>query len=294
MTKPIQTKPGALSSRCMLIDLSISVWLARLQDKKVAAAAIKENDAQAGTGKFHKYLINPEAPEFEAVKEAERDLRAWHYLNTLPWTNTARVLASVNYLTYSDGFSKRQTVFHERVDEFIKAMPKLREEARNALGKMFDETQYPTDDSLRSKFGVSMDIYPLPDAGDFRVSLTDDAVEAIRQQITENVKSSTDKAMGECWTRLHGAVANITARLSDPESKFRDSLIGNLREICELLPRLNIAGDQHLEQLGREAAEKLGRYEPEALREDKVLRSNVAKEANALAKKMASYFGGAQ
>lgn len=285
---------GSLSSRGMLVDLTISYWVARAEDKKASRDAEFANDAQNGSGKFHKHLINIKAQTYRDVKETAREVRAWHYWNTLPWSNAARCLPSNNYLAYTDGLRKRIDAFNLAVDVFMDDIHHLTEEARVTLGKMFRETDYPSREQMRVKFGIHVDIYPLPDAGDFRAHLADDQVSAIKQQIEAGVKRSTELAMRDAWTRLHEQVAHMVERLSKPDALFRDTLVGNVRELCDLLPRLNLTDDPTLKAMGAEVKRRLGAHDAESLREDKHLRAKVAADAEALARKMAGLFGGAR
>lgn len=285
---------GTLSSRAMLIDLTISCWVARLKDEKATKDAIEANKARGGAGRFNKYLIDVEAPTFAAVRAIASEIRAFHYANTLPWSAVARVLPAANFIAHADGISRLREKYNRAIDEFVADMPNLIEQARIMLGDLYIESEYPTGESLRSKFGVEVEVYPLPDAGDFRVHLTDDHVSAIRKQIEASAQKAAAVAMRDCYERLHGVVAKMADSLSDPDKKFRDSLVGNLREVCEVLPRLNITNDATLEALGRDVADRLGRHDADVLRTNESVRENVAQQARALEKRMAGLFGGAK
>jgi hypothetical protein len=95
--------------------------------------------------------------------------------------------------------------------------------------------------------------------------------------------------MEDCWTRLHGVVSSMAERLSDPEKIFRDSLVENVVELVDLLPRLNLTGDSRLEDMRQVVAKKLTRHDPQTLRENQHVRKETAKAAEDILQAMAGY-----
>ena len=75
---------------------------------------------------------------------------------------------------------------------------------------------------------------------------------------------------------------------------FRDSLIENIRELVDVVPRLNIFADDDLAMLCREVKDKFAGIEPDALRPsgrfDPNLRRQVKRDADALTAQFAGYF----
>ena len=75
---------------------------------------------------------------------------------------------------------------------------------------------------------------------------------------------------------------------------FRDSLIENIRELMDVVPRLNIFADDDLAMLCREVKDKFAGIEPDALRPsgrfDPNLRRQVKRDADALTAQFAGYF----
>ena len=90
---------------------------------------------------------------------------------------------------------------------------------------------------------------------------------------------------------LKTLVEKVNERLSDPDKEFRDSLIGNLREFCERLPRLNLTNDQQLEEYREEIVASLGQFEPDLLRSNDLVRQTVAERAREITEAMSAYMG---
>ena len=97
--------------------------------------------------------------------------------------------------------------------------------------------------------------------------------------------------MKDVWQRLYTVVQKAHEKLADPDAIFRDSLIENVKELCHILPRLNVADDEQLESLRLDALVKVGAVKPDALRLDPDLRSKKAAEAKAIMDKMSGLFG---
>jgi len=71
------------------------------------------------------------------------------------------------------------------------------ENAKVRLGGLFRSEDYPRVEELRSKFSFETKVMPLPDAGDFRVTLGDEEKERIKRQITAAVEASLQVASRE-------------------------------------------------------------------------------------------------
>jgi hypothetical protein len=90
--------------------------------------------------------------------------------------------------------------------------------------------------------------------------------------------------------RLRKVVSSIIEKCSSPDAIFRDSLIGNARELCNVLTRLNVTDDPILETL-RQQTETLSMVEPETLRRNDDVRAETAKQAQSILDAMTATYG---
>jgi hypothetical protein len=83
--------------------------------------------------------------------------------------------------------------------------------------------------------------------------------------------------------------------LSIPDKIFRDSLVTNVRELCDILPALNIANDPALTDLTADIEDRLASLSPSALRTQPSTRESAALDAAALldsiTQRLSSYTG---
>ena len=67
---------------------------------------------------------------------------------------------------------------------------------------------------------------------------------------------------------------------------FRDTLITNLDDLCDLIPKMNIAGDTTINELAAEAKVKITKWDAQTLRDVPGLRKEVSDEAGKILKDM--------
>jgi len=165
----------------------------------------------------------------------------------------------------------------------------LKEDARSSLNGLFREDDYPQVQKIQRKYNFDVQVFPLPDAADFRVDLADDVLSTIRQDIEQRTQTLTGAAMRDLWDRLHDAVSHMAERLNTKDAIFRDSLVGNVADICGLLPKLNLTQDPDLEKMRQEVEQRLTMTTATALRENTGIRETTAQAAQEIMAKMAAY-----
>jgi hypothetical protein len=172
--------------------------------------------------------------------------------------------------------------------DFCADYPSMRIEAQRILNGMYQDTDYPSD--IRSRYGWSVEYAPVPCGTDFRVTLAAGEIEAIAARTEERVKLAFSDAQRDAVQRLAECLGRIHERLAQPDAIFRDSLIVNARELCDVLTRLNLADDPHLETLRRQT-ELLACTEPSTLRDNADVRSDTAKQAQSILDAMQATYG---
>jgi hypothetical protein len=281
----------------MLCSLSISMWSARKHDPDASQEIAQRHGAHADAGRYHKVLLPKEA--LAEVQKIVSDARQEHYFMTLPWDdNGYRVLPSAAYMDHTEKMRELSNRFGPAVDALAGEFGKLVEQAKVRLGGLFRPEDYPAPDELRRKFSFETKVMPLPDAGDFRVTLGEEEKERIKRQITAAVEASLQVASRELWQRLYEAVSHLGERLQaykvtdeGVEHPFRDSVVTNLMKLVDVLPKLNVTADPELQRLADQVRASLV-VDPQELRRSESIRSETAKKASAICDRMAAYMGG--
>lgn len=279
-----------LSKKAMLVTLNISVWTARKLDKKVTKEVAQKHGNDEKLGRYNKNLLASD--DIESIQKVATESRQFHYDNTLPWQDKGgRILPSANYMQYSERLREFKAEFERRVQAFVEKYPGLVIEAKDALNGLYNANDYPSPVNIASLFNFEVEVSPLPSASDFRVELREDEADEIRKDIEQKCEGRAKAAMDDLFHRLHDAVSHMHERLADEKASFHNSLVDNIRELVDILPRLNVTADPALTKLVEDAKGSLCVYDPETLRKDKGHRATVACAAKAMIDKLNSYHG---
>lgn len=267
----------SLQTQAMLVTLSVSGWTARKQDKKVAAEVEASHNAH-DAGRYNKLLVDK--MYLDPLTSFAGQVRQYHYKMTAPWMdNGARLLPSRLSMEYFAEIRKFRQSQDTLVNTFIQLYDtKLVQDARVRLGTMYDPDDYPSGAELRTKFGIELDIQPVPDGHDFRVDVGDAERQRIAQDITDKVAARTAAAQRDAWGRVRAAVSTIESRLSVPKARIYDTLISNVEDLARLLPGLNISNDPLMDHVCKQITERLI-VDPQRLRNSMTSRKRVADAA---------------
>ena len=282
-----------LTEKAMLVRQAVNVWSGRKFDKKVTREVLDHHNAQTDAGRWNKSLVAKAA--LGDVNRAANLARSHHYEHTLSWEDWgARILPAAAYFDYMNEQRGFKTAFDAAADQFERNYVQYVSDAKAALNGMFDPNDYPDVYDIRARFDFETIVSPLPDSDDFRVSLNASEVQRIQADIESRTRNILHDATDECWKRLYKSVEHMTERLSDADNRFHDTLVGNLRDLVDLLPKLNIADDPQLERMRQDVATKLCRNDPSVLRPnskdfDKAAREQQADDAEQILDAMSGY-----
>lgn len=291
ITNTIKEVAASIHTRAMLVSLRLSAWTARKYDKRISNEVNSAHGATSDAGRFNKMLLPGDCASYKALMQLVGSIRTEHYQNSLSWSDEGwRLLPTANYQQYAAFTRKKRAEFETLLEEFLSEYPHLREQAKVRLNGMYKDEDYPTVSQIRSKFGFYLDYSPLPAQGDFRVDLPSDEVARIEQSVTDRLSKATDEAMRDCWKRLADCVKHIHEKTVNPDSIFRDSLIYNARELCDMLSRLNVTGNTDLEGFRAEVESYLVANEPDTLRENDTVRDDTATLAEDIMARMSAFY----
>jgi hypothetical protein len=112
----------------------------------------------------------------------------------------------------------------------------------------------------------------VPESGDFRINCEARVKADLQEQYDKMFNDQLTEAMRDPWDRLHGMLIRMSERLTDSEGGerkiFRDSLLENAVELCDLLTRLNVTKDPELEKARRMLEQAVTTTDIKDLRDD--------------------------
>lgn len=305
-----KTTRNLLSQKAMLASVNIGGWSARKYDDAVTKETNKRHAAGDDAGRYNKLLINK-----EAIGEINRIMgaaRAASYKLTMPWLDEGtRILPSALFDEYSKTMRGFRVEYQAAVKKFSDSYPQLIEDAKERLKGMFNSEDYPHPDEMTlydrksnpwGRFYFDVVMMPCPDAQDFRVDLADEHAQDIRDDIEARMKDAMSKAMWGPLQRIVNVAEAMVERLGaykpakpgsgkKSEGTFKDSLVENVRELVELLPAFNIAGDKAFADLTKRIKDELCAFDADVLRDDAKVRANTKKAAKEILEKASELMG---
>lgn len=287
---PVVSVPS-ISSSAMLVELSISTWTGKKTDRKVSNEVTLTKNAASGVVNVSKKLLG-DCAELDAVQKFVGNVRNVHYAMTQPWSDTGlRLLSTAMFhKRYQKELTTHQAEFHVLVDKFLNAYDWEITQAQAKLGDMFSVSDYPTKDELRGKFKFQLVQMPLPDAGDFRLDVNNEAQDILRKQYAEHYERMLQTAMKDIWDKAYDALNKMSERLdykdNDTRKIFRDSLVDNVLEVVELLNLCNVTQNPQMSAMRERLENTLLGVTPDALREDEHLRKETKNKVDEILKNM--------
>jgi hypothetical protein len=213
----------------------------------------------------------------------------YFYRVSLPWDDKGwRLLAVDLYEDFTKKMKSFTKQYRNAVVKFIDNIENAIEESRTMLGDAFCIDDYkflsPSGhvdrDFLLDQFSFEVEFNTVTSGDDLRASLNDDDKQIIAEQINKQAMDKFARANEHIITNLRDTVYAMHERLCKSENVFRDTLVTNLEDLCDLIPKMNIAGDPAINAMAAEAVKKLGKWDAQTLRDDPKKRKTVADDAS--------------
>jgi hypothetical protein len=280
-------KHKSLSSSAMLLDMNISIYTGRKQDKATATEVNTAKGARSARAtSVHKNLFADDA-DLEAINAYASKVRMWLYQVTLPWSDTGtRLVPTKAFFDISHELNQHEQEFNRLVDQFVTNYGTKVAAQAFKLGKLFDSNEYPDAHEMHRKFAFRYHFAPVPESGDFRVDIPAEAVHQLKAKFESTMHNRLQEAMTEPWDRLYNEIVHIRTKLTPKEDgkmpRLYASMLENALSLCSTLQTLNILDDPQLEEARRQLQISLETIDIEALRESPELRDSVKIKMNDL------------
>lgn len=265
-----------IQDKTMLVELIINKWGNTKYDRKVSQD-IELMKSAHDAGRYNKALVDKK--HLADINSIAAQCRAYHYSRTLAWADRGqRILPGELFMEYRDEIKRFQTEYTKAVHTFIAQWPTLVADARKHLGQMYDPEDYPSSNELLGRFDIRFEISPVPTADDFRVALAQEAVDEVKQQITESINHKIVDATRECWTKAREVLERISAQCGNEKGRIYDSSMESARDLVNILSGLNITNNPDVTQLERDIRSLI--RDTDVIRANPHIRKDVADSAD--------------
>lgn len=274
------TRPADRVRATMIATRVSFVWLGT---RKSLTAEQRSRAAESfdAAGEFlsaGKKLLDTKCASFKAVTAIRNQARAFWKWISLPFPEPAVRLIPRNCLErFREEMSYYRQELLEAVERLEGEFDELKSAARDRLGRLYDERDYPA--SLSGLFDVSWD-FPSVEPPSYLRQLDPELYEAESRRVQARFDETVQMAEQMFVDELGRLVSHLTERLSgeaDGQPKvFRDSAIGNLQEFFKRFQDLNLRSNDQLDALVEQCQQIVQGVRPQSLRDSAGLRQEVA------------------
>lgn len=252
-----------ITNRAVIARYNAGAW--RVQKKKnKAETALYEakHGLKAGTASVSNDICDHPALReiYKLQASARNDV---HYRLTLPAADDGmRILAGAFQVEHAKQMGKIEQQIKVLVLEFLKDYPAEAASAPARLNGTYDASQWPSVEVIESKFYFRLRYLPVP-----TLPLWD-----------EWMAESAAVAEADLKARLATAVIALAHSLANG-TRFNESLITNLEDICELAGDLNLRDDPVIAKLAVEGAKLAASISPQEIRDSERFKKAAATRA---------------
>jgi len=276
----------------MLTTFKASVWAGRKLDKRASQDVEDRNNAVPQMANVHKKLLG-NCEQLIAIHKHVANTRNAHNADTLAWEdNGSRLITTATFFKYTHMMSGAETLFWKLHEKFLSTYASAQRNAEMYLGDLFDKNDYPSEEVLRDKFKWSLVQAPIPQSGDFRLDIQNDAMKELKLQYEQNLEAKIKGASNDMLTRLHTALTKMSERLDyqghADKKKFHDTLVSNLTDCIDLLGNFNITNDPKVHTTHAQLEYATQGVTADALREDAHFRAQTKKNMDDILKSLPS------
>lgn len=282
-----------ITRTAMLADLNIKCWTGDVTDRQVSEEVTATKQASYDAGRYVKSLMGNHIKPIQKIAGMARQM---HYHMTSPWSDSGpRILSMKMYDEYLSTMRPFKAQYFELVNRLCSddTWYPIVESRRQHLGDMFNEGDFPSPHKARSRFMFDIHFSAVPSSGDFRVEMSEEIVATIKADMDEQHKQGINLAVEKTMERITDVLSSMNQKLLAYEVQagkktnvFRDSLVENVRDLSDILPRLNFTNDPRIEEAAHLMKTRLTQHDAHDLRESDSLRTRVALDAKAILNKL--------
>jgi len=269
----------SIATSAMLASVSISCWSAKKIAKKEGEELTSAKSASKRAAQVQKNLLADDT-RLITINRYAAEIRNWLARTTLPWSDSGlRLVTTKQFMDFKSDLDAHKAQFDALVQDFVTMYPTLISAQAFKLGAMFDRSEYPAPDEVATKFSISYSFMPVPESGDFRVDIAEDIRKDLEEQYAKDYAARVMEVNRDLWGRLKIVLDKINDRLGEDAGGknkiFRDTLVENALEVCDMLAVLNVTGDAKLETARRETQQALLGVTADDLRKSEAVRGDV-------------------
>jgi hypothetical protein len=215
--------------------------------------------------------------------------------NSMPWqVKGQRAVPNVILDRTLQSLQEFGFAAESRFEEFIGNHASLKNRFEREAGGLATGIEFPTVEALRSKFFWTVDEDVAPDMSGLEnismVGVSKATEENFKQRLIQSHERKIGRVTDDVTKRITQVISQVVDHMDqfgrDANGKlvggFKDSLIGNVRELAGNLKAFNITNDPEVEAVRKLLVSKVCKIDPQTLRGSEPLRKEVKRDAEAI------------
>tara|TARA_R110000824_G_scaffold131421_2_gene293478 strand:- start:493 stop:1413 length:921 start_codon:yes stop_codon:yes gene_type:complete len=279
----------SLSTASVLVSVDVKTWTATKQDSNIADEVTDKKKADRGSGKFIKSLLQGNA-QYRDIINTRQKIYNWVSQSAYRWSHSQDLIPSVDLPKFTKEFSEWEDLFNEQVDKFIVGYPMAVSNQAMQQGDMYDYSDYPSADEVRSKFALNLYVSEVPEQ-DFRCTVADDLAKDLKinyQKQTERIVQNVLSQQIDRVTKVMQSISHCcgyqeitnskTGEVTEQKRKIYDTTIQKAKDLCSTYTQFKLVDNEESQKL-EVAIDSLGSIlngvSTDALKESVVTRKRV-------------------
>lgn len=266
-------------------------WLGQTRklEEYQSAEAAAVFGASAEAVSMSKKLIDTKNAEYKALTAVKGKIKKHFQRSTLPYTEPkTRLLKRSNVEDYNAELVNLAAELSEAVDALNCVYDRLKAEAAERLGSLFNAADYPP--TLAGCFSVAWD-YPNLAPPNYLAELSPELYARESRRVSAQFEAAAELAENAFLSELGDMVERIVSTLggsADGKPRiFRNSMIDNLTEFFERFRALSITSSAELENLVAEVQNAVRGVSPAELRDNEALRVGIRESLATVSQRIA-------
>lgn len=251
-----------------LCNLDCGVWGARVKIPKEKILL----DADKNFWSAAMRLVDPKTlKDIEAIRNEARMFLVNNSL-TFPIRGTTFVPKD-KIEKIENGLREFAEKFRTAVDAFIKDYTTFREEAREHLGELYDESRYPPD--ISRKFGFSWQFYAIGMGNGAKI-LSPELYAREKQKLEDQLREFSESAVMTLRLKFFEMLDNIVKKLAGAHHIAKESLLVKPQEFIEDFKALNICDDAEMARMTEKVGAILDGVNIDSIKSDELFARRIA------------------
>jgi hypothetical protein len=278
-----------LSRDAILVKLTVRQYTGRKKDEILSIESAAANNADSKV--IDSYLATMGKDDRMPIQKLGTAARQHLNFHSAMWDEGRRVVANTGYEKLRTELEAMGMAFNAAVEELVGRHDELERKARTSLGPiLFDRCGFPTMQTLRDAYGFEIITEPITNPGDIRLRhVSADVVRGIEENTRRVHSGKVGDSLKQLVVRLHEVVDRVATTCATEDAVFRDTMLTNVRALCDVVPSLNLTQDPFISRMTDDIASLIGTVEPKVLRENPAVRKEVADKAKSLAERLRTF-----